>query len=318
MMTTSSPLTDLRPEPLSIVIVDDDMDAAIGLKRVLDSLGHNCRVASCGEDALALLARSPADVVISDSRMPGIDGLALCRALRARDAAYVYFMLVTAIGDKQHLVEAMRTGVDDYITKPVDVDVLCARLLCAERVVRVHRALRARNRQLRRDSERNFKVARIDALTNARNRLALAEDLRALRAEARRYGHGCVVAMCDLDHFKDYNDALGHLAGDEALKRVVKTIEGQLRTGDGVYRFGGEEFVVLLPHQDLARGCAAMERVRRAVDHAGRKNPQGRELTISVGVAEIRGEDPDDEACLRRADAALYRAKLAGRNRVAL
>jgi diguanylate cyclase (GGDEF)-like protein len=306
-----------RTEPLSIVVVDDDVDGADGMARLLQTMGHHVRVAYGGEEAMQLLARGPADVVISDSRMPGIDGLALCRAIRARDEPYVYFVLVTGLDEKTHVVEAMRSGVDDYVTKPVDVDIFAARLIGAERVVRLHRALRARQRQLRRDSERNFHAARHDPLTGARNRRALDEDLRAAWTDSRRYGSSCAVAMCDLDHFKAYNDALGHLAGDDALRRVVKTIDSELRTGDSVYRFGGEEFVVLLPHQDLARGTAAMERVRRAVENTHVDSTGEHLVTLSIGVAQIDAHDATESAVLRRADEALYRAKVAGRNRVA-
>ncbi|HEY1957337.1 MAG TPA: diguanylate cyclase [Polyangiaceae bacterium] len=301
-------------EPLSIVVVDDDPDAAEALCRLLGSLGSSCRVAHGGEEAVALLSRAQFDLVISDSRMPGVDGLSLCRAIRTRDDPYVYFILVTADDDRAHLLEAMRSGADDYLTKPIDPETLCARLLCAERVIRLHRTLRARNRQLRHDSERNFQVARVDALTGARNRRALAEDVQAKRAGVIRYGSPCAVAMCDLDHFKEYNDALGHLAGDEALKRVVRVTQAQLRAGDALYRFGGEEFVVLLQHQNLLSARAAMERVRRAVAHSAPSDAE--KITISVGLAELRADDADDEVALGRADSALYRAKLGGRNRI--
>ena len=304
-------------EPLSIVVVDDDQASADGMARLLESVGHRVRVAYGGEHALELVLQSSADVVVSDSRMPGMDGLTLCRALRSRDDAYVYFVLVTAHDEKEHVIQALESGVDDFVTKPVDPEIFCARLVCADRVVRVHRALRARNRQLRRDSERNFQAARIDALTGARNRRALAEELHSAWTEASRYGTSCAIAMCDLDHFKAYNDELGHLAGDDALRRVVKTMESALRAGDAVYRFGGEEFVVLLPHQDLARGRAAMERVRSAVEKTHVDSRGDHLVTLSIGVSELNPRDEDDEACLRRADAALYRAKGGGRNRVA-
>jgi len=313
--TTDDPRKRLRAEPLSIVVVDDDEGEAQALRRLVESLGSTCRVAHGGREAVALLAGAPADVVIGDSRMAGVDGLSLCRAIRLRDDPYVYFILLADDDDKAHILDAMRSGADDYLTKPIDADTLAARLLCAERVVRLHRALRARDRNLRRDSERNFRVARVDALTGARNRRALVEDLQAMHAEVRRYHSAWAVAMCDLDHFKDYNDSRGHLAGDDALKRVVRVIESQLRAGDGLYRFGGEEFVVLLPHQDIVRARAAMERVRHAVALSAPRAAE--QLTISVGISELCEDDADDDAVLRRADAALYRAKLGGRNRVA-
>ncbi len=299
---------------LSVVVVDDDAISANAMKKVVLALGHDCVATTEPEHALELIERTQADVVLSDSMMPGVDGLTLCRSVREHDDRYVYFVLVTAIDDNTHLANAMRAGVDEYLTKPVDVDALQARMLCAQRVVNVHRALRARNKQLSHDSERQFAVARIDPLTSARNRRALTEDLIAMREEARRYGRVCAVAMCDLDLFKEYNDAYGHLAGDEALKMIVRTIERELRTADSVYRFGGEEFVVVLPQQDVAGARIAMERVRVAIEQLGLKHPTRGTVTISVGVSELRGDDDDEHASIKRADVSLYRAKLAGRN----
>lgn len=296
-------------KPLSVVVVDDDVLAASGFCRAIGALGHTCVVAHDGVSALGLIERNAADVVVSDLSMPGIDGLELCRAVRVRKDRYIYFVLVSAQGDKQHVMDAMRAGVDDYLTKPIDLDALEARMLCAQRVVGVHRALITRNKALRRDSERYLEVSRVDALTGARNRRALAEDLRRAHGSIIRYGGPYAVAMCDVDRFKDYNDRHGHLAGDEALKSVVQTIRAELRRGDAVYRYGGEEIVVLLPQQTVTSAASAMERIRRQV---ARMTP----VTISVGVSDLLAKDDDEDACIRRADAALYRAKSSGRNRV--
>jgi diguanylate cyclase (GGDEF)-like protein len=294
---------------LSVVVVDDDVVAANGFCRAIGALGHTCIVAHDGASALGLIERNHADVVISDLSMPGMDGLELCRAVRERKDRYIYFVLVSAAGDKQHVMDAMRAGVDDYLKKPIDLDALEARMLCAQRVVGVHRALMTRNKELRRDSERYLEVSRVDALTGARNRRALAEDLRRAHGSIVRYGGPYAVAMCDVDRFKDYNDRHGHLAGDEVLKSVVRTINGELRRGDAVYRYGGEEIVVLLPQQGVVAASAAMERVRRQV---ARMTP----VTISIGLSQLLAKDADEEECIRRADGALYRAKSAGRNRV--
>ena len=295
--------------PLAVVVVDDDVATANGFCHAIGALGHKCAVAHDGASALGLIERNHADVVVSDLSMPGIDGLELCRALRVRKDRYVYFVLVSAAGDKQHVMDAMHAGVDDYLTKPIDLDALEARMVCAERVVGMHRALLTRNKELRRDSERYLEVSRVDALTGARNRRALTEDLRRVHGALIRYGGPYAVAMCDVDRFKDYNDHHGHLAGDEALKSVVRTINGGLRRGDAVYRYGGEELVILLPHQSVAAASTAMERIRRQV---ARMTP----VTISIGVSEMLAQDTDQDACIRRADAALYRAKSTGRNRV--
>ena len=295
-------------QPLSVVVVDDDAAAAQLLARAVTNAGHECAVAFDGESALELAEEVRANVVISDWVMPHMDGLELCRRLRAVDDRYVYFMLMTAKHERGGVATAMQAGADDYLEKPIDVDVVEARLVCAQRVLGVHAALRERNQRLRRDSQRFLAMSRMDALTGAPNRRALAEDLVAAREDLARYGTACAVAMCDVDFFKAYNDAHGHIAGDDALRHVVEAVESTIRASDRVYRYGGEEFVVLLHQQDVSRARAAMERVRAAVEHIGR-------VTISVGVADLRADDKDEEA-LARADAALYQAKRGGRNRV--
>jgi diguanylate cyclase (GGDEF)-like protein len=151
-----------------------------------------------------------------------------------------------------------------------------------------------------------------------RNRLALAEDMRAARESLNRYGTRCAVAICDVDEFKPYNDAFGHVRGDDVLRRIADVMQRALRSGDRLYRYGGEEFVVLLHEQDLERARMAMQRLRCAVEAATITHAPtaGRPyVTISAGVTELSAHD-DDDGVLRRADSALYRAKSSGRNRV--
>jgi diguanylate cyclase (GGDEF)-like protein len=181
-----------------------------------------------------------------------------------------------------------------------------------ERVRAQTQDLWAANRALHR-------AARTDPLTDVGNRLRLNEDLQALRGRAVRYKHRYCAALCDVDHFKLYNDHYGHLQGDEALKTVVEVLRGTLRSGDSVYRWGGEEFLVILPEQNVATALLAMERVRGAVEkrelpHA--QAPLGR-LTISVGVAALDPTETDAvERWIARADSALYETKGHGRNSV--
>jgi two-component system chemotaxis response regulator CheY len=184
-------------------------------------------------------------------------------------------------------------------------------------VVTVHRTLEANNSALRRDSEREFKAARTDPLTAIPNRLRLKEDLEALQGRAARYGHRYCAALCDIDNFKAYNDTFGHPSGDRALCRVAGTLQEHLRSGDSLYRYGGEEFLVLLPEQGLTQAVTGMDRVRREVENARIRLPPDASapfLTISAGIAELGNGSVDD--WLRRADGALYRAKALGRNRV--
>jgi len=309
------------PEPahnVSVLIVDDDEAARRGLTLIVRALGYACSSASDGLEALEILSRNRFDVVLSDWKMPRLDGIGLCAALRKRESEYTYFVFVTGQTEKRDVIEGMHVGADDYLTKPVDVDALEIRLLAAQRVIAIHRQLSARNHELRRDSQRNFQLAHFDALTNVRNRLALVEDMRAAHHKLTRYGTRCAVAMCDVDKFKTYNDVCGHVAGDGVLREIADIMQRALRRGDRLYRYGGEEFVVLLPEQSIDGALLAMQRVRQAVEAKAIPHARTAEspwVTVSIGVAALSPDD-DDEAVIQRADAALYRAKSHGRNRV--
>ncbi|MBA2784349.1 MAG: diguanylate cyclase [Rubrobacteraceae bacterium] len=257
------------------------------------------------------------DAVISDRAMPGgVDGLELCRRVRAREGdggGYAYFVFLTALGEKEHLLEGIQAGADHYLTKPLDLDELQVCLISAARVTALHKQLNEQKRLL-------HEQARKDPLTGLGNRRALHEDLEVLAARARRYGHGYCTALYDVDHFKAYNDRHGHLAGDEVLRGVAHVLAERSRGGDACYRYGGEEFLIVMPEQTLESAWAAVDLVRRAVEDlrlpVGPGEPPG-VVTVSAGIAALGpGEHKRVDALLGEADAALYRAKEVGRNRV--
>jgi two-component system cell cycle response regulator len=310
--------------PLRVLVVDDELDCRETLQSAIVALGHACSVARDGAEAWEMYETSRPDVILSDWKMPRMDGVHLCQKIRAEDSArsYTHFIFVTGNNDKAHFIHGMRAGADDYIAKPVDLDELEARLAVAGRIVALHGELRERNSSLRHDSERANVAARSDPLTKAFNRLALQEDLEALASRAWRYGHGYCAALCDIDQFKAYNDYFGHLPGDEVLRQVSQSIQSALRRGDVFYRYGGEEFLVILPEQSLVEASLVMDRVREGVEHlAVRHAPSaGRPfVTISVGIC-LLGAAPQEsiDGWLQRTDAALYVAKARGRNCVAL
>lgn len=306
--------------PLEVLVVDDDRSSREGLARVVRGYGHHCRTAISGEEALVAIAARRPDVVISDWQMPGMNGAELCRATRsaADDAPYTYFIILSAFGDRAHLLAGMEAGADDYQCKPVDLDALEARLLTAARVVEHHRRLASRTAELRHDSTRFYAASRTDALTGVGNRLRLDEEVAAMMSRAARYGHRCALAICDLDYFKAFNDRYGHVAGDEALRRVADGMRRCLRTADALFRYGGEEFVVLLVEQSTADATLVMDRMRAEIERLAIASPAtGRSLTVSIGVAEVDvGRDHLPADWIARADAALYLAKSQGRNRV--
>jgi two-component system chemotaxis response regulator CheY len=307
---------------LSVLIAEDDAVSRRILQRAVEQYGHTCLAAADGQGAWAQFQRQPVDVVISDWVMPGYDGPALCELVRGHsESVYTYFILLTGLTDKAHFLKGMEAGADDYLTKPFDREELQARLLAAGRVMELHRRLGQQNADLAALNQALFDSARTDPLTGLGNRLRLWEDLQLVLARAERYGHQYAVALCDVDHFKKYNDQYGHQAGDLALRTVAQSIAGCCRQGDAAYRYGGEEFLVLLPEQDRLGATIALNRIRQAVQslgipHAG--NPIG-VVTLSAGIALAeRAAVPSAEALLSRADAALYEAKDAGRNRVVL
>lgn len=310
----------MSSKKLRIIVAEDDTASRLGLARAVRSLGHECRVAGDGEEAWQLHRAEAADVVLSDWEMPRLDGPELCRRIRAlgQDAPYTYFIMTTGCGDKAHFLRGMEAGADDYQTKPVDTDELEARLVSAGRVVGLYRRLESQNARLRRDSAACFRQARVDPLTGLGNRLRMDEDLATLFARARRYGEKYCVAICDVDHFKQYNDHYGHAAGDDLLRRLSKGIRLALRVGDAVYRYGGDELLVVLPEQSLAEAAEAMHRVRHAVERLAVPTVAERGVvTISVGVAQLSGASSESLAMwLARADRALYEAKSLGRDRV--
>lgn len=305
-------------EGLNVLVVEDDEDACDLLRHAIVSWGHACRVARDGVEALTLHELEPADVIISDWQMPGMDGLELCKRTRvSEDDTYTYFIFMTGHKDKEHFLLGMQAGADDYQTKPIDIDELRARLMSARRVVSVYRKLAEKNAALRHDSHVAFRLARRDTVTTLGNRLSLDESLKALWANAVRYRRRYSVILCDIDWFKAYNDHFGHPAGDLALRTVAETLRDGLRLGDGIYRYGGEEFLIVLPEQGVAEAMAVAERLRVAVERRAIRAVAGPGVvTISAGVAELdMALDQTAESWISRADAALYRAKANGRNR---
>lgn len=307
---------------MRVLIAEDSAMIRLLLQRAVEKLGHECLVATDGLTAWRLFEREVPDVVISDWMMPGLEGPELCRLIRSRpDTPYAYFIFLTVNRDKDHALVGIQAGADGYLTKPLDPQDLKISLIAAERVIELHRGLAQKTAELERANRELYETARTDALTRVGNRLRLHEDLVQLDSRVARYDYSYAVAICDLDHFKAYNDAFGHPAGDAALCAIADVLSRQCRKGDAVYRYGGEEFVIIMPEQSLAESQQAVERIRQAIEQAAIPHPTSPTapvLTISVGVAELGPNDRADSAAaaLQRADASLYEAKQAGRNRV--
>ena len=314
---------------MKVLVVDDDPVCRTLAATIVEALGHEVRAAGDGAQAWTLLEREPYDVVLTDREMPGIDGLELCERLRARAAAasaagtgedtgYCYVIVLTGHDGPEAAHEGIAAGADDYLSKPLDGHELQLRLLSAQRVTDVHRQLRRRTAELAALGEAQHALARRDLLTSLPNRLALEEHLQRLDASLRRYGRGFSVAILDLDHFKAFNDVAGHTAGDGALRDVAQALQAQVRETDGLYRFGGEEFVHVVETASAAAALAAVERLRSAARELALPHPglPGSPVTLSAGVATVAdGGHDSSRALLDAADAALYEAKRQGRDR---
>ncbi|WP_420178871.1 diguanylate cyclase [Paenarthrobacter sp. TA1.8] len=299
---------------MKILIADDDQISRMITKAAVEQSGHECIVAVDGDSAWQLYKEHSPEAVVTDLMMPGLNGLDLCRAIRAAEEdRYTYVILVTSHGSRKDVLAGMEAGADDYVTKPLDPFSLHIRLLAAQRITSLHADL-ARYRSALSEQ------ARTDPLTKLHNRLKLAEDLGALHSGGVT-GHNYCLAMVDVDNFKSYNDIYGHQAGDAALVAIASTLASEVRKSDAVYRFGGEEFLLVLRDQEAPGARMVMERVRSAVqslriEHSG--DPDG-VLTISAGIsAYTEGRRAGTEQLLREADLALYAAKASGRNRVTL
>jgi diguanylate cyclase (GGDEF)-like protein len=288
---------------MRILIADDEPGTRLLLTAAVQRLGHTAMVAEDGATAWTLyLAESP-DVLISDWEMPGIDGTELTTRIRAHAGTkYTYVMVLTGRADQSAARATMHAGADELILKPLDTADLERRLIAAERVVALHRRL--------------ADDARHDSLTDLGNRRRLDEELAVLIARTERYGHRFALCMFDIDHFKQLNDTAGHLAGDQALRNVADALRSALRSGDSLYRYGGEEFVVTLPGQSSDGAMLAAERLRSAVEAMALPHPAGGSVTISAGVAVAEPAGITATELLAAADVALYRAKEQGRNRV--
>ena len=297
-----------QPPPLVIVAESADTTRADLLSR-LGERGHRVAGAADAEQALALLRGEAPDVVLLDHELPGLRGMELLDRLREHEElAAMPVIMLTSSHAPDLLVEALRRGAHDFLRKPFDPAELDARVIAALRVKRLHDALLEANRRLARQ-------ALTDDLTALANRRHGAHQLEREVALCVRHRRVLALVRVDVDHFKAINDTHGHQAGDQVLAEVARRLAGAVRGGDELARWGGDEFVAILPGTDKPGALRAAERLRAAVAAAPVQAAETElAVTVSVGWAHWSGDTPDD--LLARADRALYRAKDAGRDTV--
>jgi len=294
-----------------VLVVDDSRVVRAVVIRYLRTAGYEVEEATNGNDALRLLARGNYDVVITDLRMPELDGFGVLSGVkRVAPDTEVIILTGTHAQDVNSAVRALRLGAHDYLTKPpANADEV---ILTVQRAVEKKRLREANHRLLRELEE----LTRTDALTGVPNRRAFEEALAREVANARRHRYPLGVVILDIDHFKSLNDNYGHQAGDEALRSFATIAASVMRKGNVLYRYGGEEFVALLPHANLAGAMTAAERLVTAVAGTPLRIGSGEvSVTASAGVACLSTSDFEGASVVARADTALYEAKSRGRNR---
>ena len=243
-------------------------------------MGHMVMTAANGDEAWSLLQKCRVQLVLSDWEMPVMDGLELCRRIRGRaDVPYTYVILVTARGGSEDRIEGLAAGADDLLAKPFDMRELRARLEIAWRLISIQEDLAEKNARL-------ATLASIDGLTGVSNRLRFAEALAKHTSLAARTGMPLSLIMFDVDHFKSYNDAYGHPAGDEVLRTLGRLLLGAAREHDVVARYGGEEFALLLPGTDRADPAPTFPR-REA---ASRASPPSHARPRGLPAGPVTGE----------------------------
>jgi diguanylate cyclase (GGDEF)-like protein len=318
------PTPQIEAEALSarVLVVDDHEDNVELICQALEDYDYETIRASDGHQAIDLARRERPDLIILDVMMPGLDGFATCKLLKAHEAtSNIPVIFVTAKGEVADLRQGLEAGAHDYLRKPFDPAELVVRVQAAERFKRKQDELdqallelAARNRELAR-------LAVIDGLSQLYNHSHFLKLLELEFSRAARYDKFLSVLMIDIDFFKRVNDRHGHRAGDRLLRELADILRAQVRSSDIVGRYGGEEFAATLPETDLEQAKMLAERLRRAVEEhvfeIGSDEPVRVRVTVSIGVAAYPGAAANRmEDLIEEADRKLYQAKSEGRNRV--
>lgn len=307
-------MTD-SPKP-KILIAEDDVVSRRLLEAFVLKRGYEVITAGNGEEALQCLSEDGGPrLAILDWVMPGMEGTEVCRRVREQSAErpYTYLLLLTARTEREDLLQGLQSGADDYVRKPFDPPELDARLRTGQRIIELQDKLIAAREALR------FGATH-DALTGLANRSVILENLNREYARQKREKGKFAIILADIDHFKEVNDNYGHLCGDDVLRQVAGAMRESVRSYDTVGRYGGEEFLVIVPEADTSTAVGIAERIRKAIESLVIPCRDRRiQVTASFGIAaSARAESPLPQTLLHSADDALYRAKSNGRNRCEL
>jgi diguanylate cyclase (GGDEF)-like protein len=291
-----------------VLVVDDDEAIRDSMTEFLSLSGYHTGMAASAEEALEMICRQPVDVIITDIMMEGMNGLQLTD--RVKKEFDIDVIVMTGYSDDYSYEEAVRIGASDFVFKPIRFEELLLRL---KRVLK-ERALTRERREMMAKLE---KLAITDGLTRLYNSRYFYAQLKIEIDRSRRYHHPLALMLLDIDFFKDYNDTYGHLEGDKVLIRIGEIIRSSLRNMDSAYRYGGEEFTIILPETSAEEAVRVAPRIQAGLK-ASPFTPGGGppvNITMSIGVTQYCPEE-DISTFVQRADRAMYMSKSNGRNRI--
>jgi diguanylate cyclase (GGDEF)-like protein len=299
-----------KSSDIHVLIVDDDLSVRNTMQEYITNAGFSSLTAATAEEALELVEKKDFAVVITDIRLPGLGGLELTKVIKKKNGADV--IVVTGYSDDYSYEEAINTGASDFVIKPVRLEELLLRL---KRVLKERQLSTERTRMM----EKLQKLATTDGLTKLYNSRSFYSQLELEVDRYNRYRHPVSLLLLDIDNFKEFNDTFGHLEGDKALVRFSQIIKSCLRTNDSAYRYGGEEFTVILPETNGDEAKTVAQRIRSSLE-SEKFSPtpdKNAKITISIGVTQYFPKE-ELSAFIRRADRAMYLSKKNGRNRVSV
>ncbi len=298
-----------------ILVVDAQSTMRQMIREAVSDLGYACLEATDGIEALEILAKETMDLVITDIAMPRLDGIALTQAIKEKYDSNVIVM--TGMGGQFTYEAVIAKGASDFILKPIRIEELLVRI---KRILRERIIIEERNRMehaLRESEQRYQELSITDDLTKLYNFRYLHEKLGTEIDRSRRYNRQISLLMLDVDNFKQYNDSFGHLEGDGVLIRLAEVIRSSLRRMDQACRYGGEEFVIILPETTGEQGYVIAERIREGIRQEAFTPAPGKvaQVTVSIGVAQLQPQE-DMLHFIDRADKNMYAAKAAGKDKV--
>jgi two-component system cell cycle response regulator len=295
-----------------ILVIEDRLETVAWFTAALTPQ-HEVTSVDTFEEALVRVRGGDPDLVVVSLGMRGFDGLRLCSQLRSLpEGRNVPILVVVSDGDRRKLTQALEMGVNDYLTRPVDKNELVAR-------VRTQLRKKRYADRLRHNVQLSLEMAITDQLTGLHNRRYMSRHLDNLVSSAKKNEKPIAFVIMDIDYFKSVNDSYGHDIGDEVLKEFASRIAANVRGIDLACRYGGEEFVVVMPDTDIAFAYSVSERLRHSIETTPfriSRAPNALNMTISIGIAGLEGTGDSADALLHRADQALYSAKKTGRNKV--